>query len=116
MVHKQTKNRGDMKLNKISLIAATALGALVACSTVVNAQDAKESKPGAREGGKKGMPSVQERLDRMTEELKLTDDQKPKVKAVLEETTNKMKDLRNDNNLSRDQRREKFEAAREDEG
>jgi|SRR6266446_5068157 Spy/CpxP family protein refolding chaperone len=78
-----------MKINKFSLIAAMALGALVAGSSIANAQDAKEGKG----KGKRGFPSLQERLDRMTEKLKLTDEQKPKVEAVLKETDKKRQAL-----------------------
>ena len=48
-----------MKYNRLGLIAAMSLGSLVTCANMASAQDAKESK-----GGKRGMPSVQERLDR----------------------------------------------------
>jgi Spy/CpxP family protein refolding chaperone len=66
-----------------------ALGGLVAFSTLATAQDAnKESK----KGGKGGF-SVEQRLERMSTQLNLTDDQKPKVKAVLQATADKMKDV-----------------------
>src|SRR5260221_10900492 len=94
-----------MRINKLSLIAAMALGWLVACTTMAMAQDAKD---GSKKDGKRGF-SVEQRLDRMTEELKLTDEQKPKVKAVLEETAKKMQDV------PREERREKGQAIREEE-
>ena len=87
-------------------MAAVALGSLVAFANVASAQDAKESK-----GGKRGMPSVQERLDRLNEELKLTDDQKPKVKGVLEETSKKRQELQD---LPQEERREKARALMDD--
>ena len=64
---------------KAGLVAALALGGLLACTNVASAQDAKEKK-GA---------TVERQLERMTKELSLTDAQKPKVKAVLEETAKK---------------------------
>ena len=73
-------------MRKLSLVAALALGGLIACSTLVNAQDAP------KKSGKKGF-SVEQRLDAMSTQLSLTDDQKPKVKTVLEDTAKKMKDL-----------------------
>src|SRR6266850_4189417 len=94
-----------MRINKLSLIAVLALGGLVAGSTMATAQDAKDGKK--KEGRR--MPSVEQRLDRMTEQLKLTDEQKPKVKAVLEETAKKMQDV------PREERREKGQAIREEE-
>jgi Spy/CpxP family protein refolding chaperone len=82
-----------------------ALGGLVAFSTLATAQDAnKESKKGG-----KGGYSVEQRLERMSTQLDLTDAQKPKVKAVLEDSAKKMKDV------PQDERREKGKAIREDE-
>lgn len=89
-------------MKKLSLIAAVALGMLVACSMAI-AQDA--GKDAAK---KKGM-SVDQRMERLTTQLNLTDDQKPKVKAVLEDSAKKMKDL------APEDRREKGKAIREDE-
>lgn len=77
-------------MKKASLIAALALGGLMACSTLATAQDSTNSP--AKQGGKKGF-SVEQRLERMTTTLSLTDEQKPKVKAVLEDTAKKMKDV-----------------------
>jgi Spy/CpxP family protein refolding chaperone len=77
-------------MKKLSLIAALALGGLMACSTLATAQDSTNSAP--KQGGKKGY-SVDQRLEAMTTQLSLTDDQKPKVKAVLEDTAKKMKDV-----------------------
>ena len=72
-------------MKKLSLIAALAIGGLIACSTLVSAQDAPKK-------GKGGF-SPEQQLERMTTTLSLTDAQKPKVKAVLEDTAKKMKDL-----------------------
>lgn len=94
-----------MRTNKFGLIAAIALGALLACGTVM-AQDNKDDK-----GGKRGM-SAEERLKRMDEALKLTDAQKPKVKAALEDSETKMKEVRT---APQDERREKMMAIRTEE-
>ena len=91
-------------MKKLSLIVAVALGTLVACSMAI-AQDA--GKDSAKKG--KGGFSVEQRLERMSTQLNLTDDQKPKVKAVLEDTAKKMKDL------APEDRREKGKAIREEE-
>jgi len=96
-----------MKMTKVSVIAAMALGALLACSTAATAQETNKG------GGKRGFPSVQERLDRMTTELTLTDEQKPKVKAALEEQDKAMQGVRD---LPQDERREKMRTARQDLG
>jgi len=97
-----------MKINKFSVMTGLVLGGLMAFSSMAVAQD---QKPG---GGRRG-PSVEQRMDRMTEELKLTDAQKPKVKAVLEATAKKGQELRGDTSVPREERREKMQAIMEQE-
>jgi protein CpxP len=93
-------------MKKLSLIAALAIGGLIACSTLVNAQDAPKKGRGGY--------SPEQQLERMTTTLTLTDDQKPKVKAVLEETSKKMKALREDTSLDQTARREKMKPIMDD--
>jgi periplasmic protein CpxP/Spy len=97
-------------MSKLSLIAAMALGGLVACSTLVTAQDATNAP--ARRGGKRGM-SPEQMLERYTEQLSLTDAQKPKVKAVLEDSMQKRRELFRDSTLDQQQKREKFQGVME---
>ena len=95
-------------MKKLSLIAAMALGALVAFSMLATAQEAgKEGK----KGGKRGFPTVEQQMERMSTQLNLTDDQKPKVKAVLEAQDTKMKELRKDGNTPT---REQFQEVRKE--
>lgn len=93
-----------MRTIKSSLIAALALGGLLALTNVASAQDAKE--------GKKGRFTPEARLETLSKELNLTDAQKPKVKAVLEDTAKKRADLQN---VDQSERREKGRALMEDE-
>ena len=97
-------------MKKLSLIAALALGSLLACSTLVNAQDAK---PGKGNKGK-GHMTVEQRLDQMTKDLSLTDEQKPKVKAVLEDSSKKRQAISSDTSLDRQQMREKMQPIRDE--
>lgn len=90
-------------MNKLSLVAALAVGGLLACATVTSAQDAPK---------KKG-PTVEQRVDRMNTELNLTADQKTKVTALFEDTQKKMRELRQDTSLSQEDRREKVRGMRE---
>ncbi len=92
-------------MNRVSLIAAMVLGGLVACSTLANAQDAPK---------KKGRFSVEQQMERYTTELNLTDEQKPKVKAVLEESNKKMREIFSDQSMDREQRMEKMRPIREE--
>jgi protein CpxP len=79
-------------MSKISLIAAVALGGLVAFSTLATAQDSSK----AERKGRKGGMSVEQRMERLSTALSLTDDQKPKVEQVLKDTEKKMKELGRD--------------------
>ena len=74
-----------MRTIKAGLIAALALGGLLALTNVAGAQDAKQNR--------KGKMSPEARLEQLTKDLELTDAQKPKVKAVLEETQKKRQEL-----------------------
>jgi Spy/CpxP family protein refolding chaperone len=82
-----------------------ALGGLVACSMLAAAQDA--SNPPEKKSGKRGL-SVDQQMEKYTEELKLTDEQKPKVKTVLEDTMKKRREFFRDSSLDQEQKRAKF--------
>src|SRR5215813_3296743 len=97
-----------MRTNKFGLIATMALGVLLACGTAVMAQDNKEGK-----GGKRGRMSAEERLQQYTDALKLTDDQKPKVKAALEDTQTKMQEAQS---APQEERQAKRQTIMADEG
>jgi len=90
------------------LVATMALGVLLACGTAAMAQDNKEGK-----GGKRGRMTAEERLKQMDESLKLTDAQKPKVKAALEDTQTKMQEARS---APQEERGEKMRTIMADEG
>jgi protein CpxP len=96
-------------MSKLSLIAAMALGGLVACSTLATAQDTTTPKK-----GKRGMPTIEQQMERLTTALTLTDDQKPKVKKVLEGQQKSMQALRDDTNLDQDARRTKMQDLRKE--
>jgi Spy/CpxP family protein refolding chaperone len=90
-----------MKINRLSLVAALALGSLLACTTIASAQDTPKQ-------GKKGRgPTVEQRVDRLNQEVTLTDDQKTKVTALYEDENKKMRELRQDTSLDQQARRDK---------
>ena len=94
---------------KISLVAALALGGLLACATVASAQDANANK------GKGRGQNVTQRVDALATELTLTAEQKTKVTALFEEQGKKMQAMRTENaNLTQEQRREKMTALRDE--
>ena len=100
-------------MKKLSLIAAVALGTLVAGSNLASAQTTNAA-PEAKKGGKRGFPTIEQQMERMTTQLNLTDEQKPKVKAVLEDQQKKMQELRSDSSLDQDARRQKMQTIRKD--
>ena len=92
-------------MSKLSLIAAMVLGGLVACSTLVTAQDSTSAPD--KKGGKNRLTPEQQ-MERLTTQLSLTDEQVPKVKAVIEDSTKKRRELFRDSALDQQQKREKF--------
>jgi Spy/CpxP family protein refolding chaperone len=106
-----------MKSTKIMLMAALAAGALLAGGSSLLAQDSTNTPPagapaaGAMRG--RGGPS----LEQLTKSLDLTDDQKPKVKAALDEQMQKMSALRKDPDfagLSREDKMAKMKPIRDE--
>ena len=95
-----------MRNYKLGLIAALALGSLLACTNISSAQDSQ---------GKKKAFTPQARTERMEKDLNLTADQKTKVQAVFEANAKKYQELRDDTSMSREQRREKMTTIREEE-
>lgn len=109
-----------MKTNKMTLIAALAVGGLLTLSSSLLAQESTNTPPagappaGAPPAGGPGMRRGGPNLEQMATELKLTDEQKPKVKAVMEAQRTKMTELRADTALSQEDRRAKMKTIRDD--
>lgn len=97
-----------MKTSKISLIAALATGALIALAPTLRAADKAQRPEGAPPRGPR-VEAVKERLTKMAEELKLTDEQKTKVEAALKAQVESMRGLKD---ATPEERREKGQAAR----
>jgi Spy/CpxP family protein refolding chaperone len=106
-----------MKINKLSFAVLAAAG-LLALSIPAQADDTNAApatpKPPAA-GGPPGMRgprmSVDQRLSQLSDSHTLTDDQKPKVKALLEDQQKQMADLRQ---AAPEDRRAKMQALRDD--
>ena len=99
-----------MKIHKISLIAVLAAATVLAYSPALLAQEKKDAPKGEGRGGGQGGDFAKQRLDRLNEELKLTDEQKPKVEALLKAQAEKLR------GLTPEERREKMQASREEMG
>jgi periplasmic protein CpxP/Spy len=98
-----------MKANKTLLIAALALGSLLAASPALRAGDTNNppSTPPVGQPPHTG-------FERMAAQLNLTDDQKTKVHAIMDAERQKMLDLRSDTTLSPEDRQAKRKAVVED--
>ena len=114
-----------MKFTKPLIITALVAGNLLAWNLALHAQDATNTPPAAPPaggpppggpggpGGPRGMRGGPT-LDQLTTALSLTDDQKAKIKPILDAQRQKMTDLRADTTLSPEDRRTKMQAIRQD--
>src|SRR5688572_10089661 len=105
-VKNKTRRRQLMKIHKLSLIAVLAAAAVLVGSPALRAQEKEKDTKQERTPGAPGQRGdMKERLNRMAEELKLTDAQKPKVEAALKDQAEKMRGLRD---AAPEDRREKM--------
>ena len=108
-----------MKPTKLLLLTTLALGGLLTLNPAAFAQDTTNTPPpagGPPPGGPPG-PGMRGRgpnFDMIAQRLNLTDDQKPKVKAIFDEQRQKMRDLRDNQDLSRDDRMAQMQSIRKD--
>ena len=100
-----------MKATKTILIAALAVGAMLACSSPVRAQDSTNTPPAGQRppGGMRGGINI-DRLDKM---LNLTDAEKAQIQPLLKDLSQQIGDLRADTSLSPEDRRAKFKSIHE---
>ena len=96
-----------MKLTKTFALAAALAGSLF----TMQAQDSTNTPPagGPPGGGMRGRPN----MDMMAKDLGLSDDQKAKMKVVMEDTQTQMKALRDDTSLSKEEKMAKGKELRE---
>jgi Spy/CpxP family protein refolding chaperone len=91
-------------------MTALALGALLVLTPMGRCEDnndkaSTDQTPAA--AGKNVAKSRQSQFQHMAEQLKLTDEQKTKLQPILKEETTKLRELRQDTNLTAEQRRDK---------
>ena len=103
-----------MKFTRTSM-AVIAMAGLLSLSPAASAQT-NTPPGGAPPAGGRGMRgrTVEQQLTQLTEVLKLTDEQKPKIKAALEEQNKKMQELRGDTALSPEDLRAKRQTITQD--
>jgi Spy/CpxP family protein refolding chaperone len=90
---KSNKSNSSMKINTLTL--ALAISSLLAFTSSLPAQSNNPPAAATPRGAGAGRMSVEARLENLSKQLNLTEDQKPKVKAVLEDQQKKFAELRN---------------------
>ena len=101
-----------MKSTKSTLIAALATGALLTCGSLF-AADTNTPPAGGPPTGEHG-PGMRGGRPDFAKTLDLTDEQKPKVDAIMKDAGEKRKALREDTSLSQEDRRAKTKALQEE--
>jgi len=99
-------------MNKAFLRAA-ALACLLLGAMAVFAQEPAAPPPGGGGWQHGQMPTADQRLQRMTQALNLTEDQQAKIKPILENESTQMQSLRSDSSLSQEDRFAKMKQLRE---
>lgn len=106
-----------MKHTKTLMLAALVAGSLLAGTVATQAQDSTNAAPAAPTAPTPGNGAMRPRgmnIDTIATQLKLTDDQKTKVKAALDEMMQKVRALRSDTSLDKDARQAKIKDFRTD--
>ncbi len=106
-----------MKKTLIGMLFVLLLTAFAAAQSDSAAQEQTENQQAQRQGHYKGQNgermNPQVRLDRMSQKLNLTDDQKAKILPILQDESSKAQSLRDDTSLSQSDKRAKFQALRQ---
>ena len=102
-----------MKSTKTMLVAALAVGALLACSSSLRAADTNTPPAGGPPAGERG-PGMRGGRPDIAKALDLTDEQKPKVEAIMKGAGEKRKALREDTALTPEDKKAKAKAIQED--
>jgi Spy/CpxP family protein refolding chaperone len=102
-----------MKSTKTMLVAALAVGALLGGSSALRAQSATNTPPTNVQPGNEHGPGMKGRQN-LAKQLNLTDDQKPKVDAIMKGAMEKRKALHEDTSLTQEERTAKGKAVQEE--
>lgn len=97
-----------MKITNYGLVAILALGTFLAAGSKAVAQEKKAEQK------KHFTASERQPGDRIAEELKLTEEQKTKMRTFREEQRKKAEEIRKDTSLTPEQKREKGAALRKE--
>jgi len=76
-------------------------------------QGAQPAAPQAGQGEHRQMPTIDEQVQRLSDRIKLSDDQQAKVKTILEDQHTQAQALMKDDSISQDDKRQKFMGLRQ---
>ncbi len=99
-----------MKRIKAGVLGIIAVSGLMAFGPLAQAEDNKIEKSEAKEGRAEAR---RDRMKQIAEELKLTDEQKEKLKPIFKEEAEKLRELRGDDKLTRVEKMAKIKEIRE---
>jgi periplasmic protein CpxP/Spy len=94
-------------------VSLTAVAGALSFQPVARAADTNQP-PQPVQPPSGGPGAWRERMEQTARELNLTDDQKQKLQTIIRERLEKLRDMRQDNTLSREEKLEKFKAMREE--
>ena len=100
-----------MIINRQTLIVLAAVAGALSLQPSLRAAETNalaQPAAGNRLGG------FRERMEETARELHLTDEQKQKLQTIIRERLEKLRDLRQDNSLTREEKMEKFKAVRDE--
>src|SRR5580698_9076897 len=106
-----------MKLTKTIISSLLVVGGLVACESAFAQDSTNAPMPATSTTDPSAAPQTKPHgvsIEKLEQNLNLTDDQKTQVQPILEAQRQKMKDLRNDSSLSTDDRRAKMKEIRKE--
>lgn len=101
-----------MKTTKVSMMVAVALGSMLVCTNLASAQSTNASKE-ARRPERRAF-SAQTRVEAMSKQLNLTDEQKSKLTALYDEEFKQMQSIRAESSADPSKRQEKLRALRQE--
>jgi Spy/CpxP family protein refolding chaperone len=99
-----------MRMNRYILLAFALLAGSYGLQLLTWGADAAQTAPSTT--GRLG--AARERMQQVAAELKLTEEQREKLRAIIHDELDKLRGLREDTNLTREQKLEKLRSAREE--
>jgi periplasmic protein CpxP/Spy len=105
------QHTNSMNLTKPILVALAAVAGTLTLQPLARAADTNAPAPSAA-GGRAG--ALRERMEDTARELNLAPEQTARLQTIVRERMEKMRALRQDTSLSSEERRQKFQAGREE--